>query len=166
MNDVIHIMVTSLCNRDCKYCCNKQYNLNDIPYVTDDELKEADTICLTGGEPFAFSNPNSIALWYKKRYPNIKNIYAYSNATELLQYLADDRSVDYLDGVTVSIKNRSDKIAFDYLVDHWRIKELASNVLYVFDGFEDVECPRWFTKIKREWQEEFTPAPNSIFRKA
>ena len=39
---VIHIMVTSLCNRKCPDCCNNQYDLNDIPYVTDEELKRAD----------------------------------------------------------------------------------------------------------------------------
>lgn len=31
---IIHIMVTTLCNRNCKFCCNKMYNLNDIPYVS------------------------------------------------------------------------------------------------------------------------------------
>ena len=33
---IIHLMVTSLCDRNCPYCCNKQYDLNDIPYVTDE----------------------------------------------------------------------------------------------------------------------------------
>ena len=54
-------MVTSLCNRDCKYCCNKQYDLNDIPYVTDEELREAETLCITGGEPFAFTKPGDVS---------------------------------------------------------------------------------------------------------
>lgn len=58
---VIHLMVTSLCNRDCKYCCNKQYSLDKIPYATSEELKNAETLLLTGGEPFAFTNPNEIA---------------------------------------------------------------------------------------------------------
>ncbi len=49
---VIHLMVTPLCNRNCRYCCNKQYDINDISYVTDEELREAEVLCLTGGEPF------------------------------------------------------------------------------------------------------------------
>lgn len=24
---VIHLMVTPLCNRNCRYCCNKQYDI-------------------------------------------------------------------------------------------------------------------------------------------
>ena len=50
---VIHLLTTTLCNRDCKYCCNKQYDMNEILYVTDSELREAHTLCLTGGEPFS-----------------------------------------------------------------------------------------------------------------
>lgn len=40
---VMHLMVTSLCDRDCKYCCNKQYDLNSIPYATDEELRGVET---------------------------------------------------------------------------------------------------------------------------
>ena len=36
---IIHLLTTALCNRDCKYCCNKQYDMNEIPYVTDSELR-------------------------------------------------------------------------------------------------------------------------------
>ena len=54
---IIHIMITSLCDRNCPYCCNNQYDLNDIPYATSEELSKANTVCLTGGEPFMYSNP-------------------------------------------------------------------------------------------------------------
>ena len=26
---VIHIMITNKCNRNCPFCCNNQYNVND-----------------------------------------------------------------------------------------------------------------------------------------
>lgn len=35
----IHLMVTPLCDRTCKYCCNNSYTLNDIPIITDEELR-------------------------------------------------------------------------------------------------------------------------------
>ena len=54
---IIHLLTTTLCNRDCKYCCNKQYDMNEILYVTDSELREAHTLCLTGGEPFLYTDP-------------------------------------------------------------------------------------------------------------
>ena len=104
---VIHLLVTSLCNRKCKYCCNTQYDLNDIPYVTDEELREAHTICITGGEPFAFSDPCAFAKYYKYKYPNIQKVFVYTNALELGDYLQTGRKLTYLDGLTISIKNDS-----------------------------------------------------------
>lgn len=71
---IIHLLTTTLCNRDCKYCCNKQYDMNEILYVTDSELREAHTLCLTGGEPFLYTDPCAMAKHYKMRYRNIQNV--------------------------------------------------------------------------------------------
>lgn len=163
---VIHIMVTSLCNRKCPDCCNNQYDLNDIPYVTDEELKRADTICITGGEPFAYSNPCEIAFLYKTKYPNIKKIYVYTNALELANYLHDGGTIYSIDGLTISIKNEIDSLYFKrFLYNNEKVNALSDNLLYVFPGFEDVRCPENMTKKKRVWQKVFVAAPNSIFRK-
>ena len=165
---IIHIMVTSLCNRKCPDCCNNQYDLNSIPYVTDEELNNAEAICITGGEPFAYSNPCAIAYKLKSNYPNIKKIYVYSNADELVEYLAEGGSFYSIDGITVSVKNRRDKVAWEvYLLDVYQddFLKLPSNRLYVFPGFEDVKCPQGIPKESRVWQKEFVAAPDSIFRK-
>lgn len=164
---VIHIMVTTLCNRNCKHCCNKQYDLNDIPQVTDDELKKAHTICITGGEPFLYTSPNNIAKYYKIHYPNIKNIYVYTNALELADYLSNPQNtLDYIDGVNVSIKVPYDKKCFEEIIyNNKQINKLKSNLLYVFDDLIPNKIGN-FTYIDREWQEEFNPAPDSIFRRA
>ena len=162
---IIHLMVTSLCDRKCPDCCNKQYDLNEIPYVTDNELKNAKILCITGGEPFKFSNPNEIAYYYKTKYPNIKNVYVYTNATELEEYLLRGKHLEYIDGVSVSIKNRVDAFVFkSYIVENENITNLSSNRLYVFNNLFDEEVDG-FTVIQREWQKEFVPANDSIFRK-
>lgn len=165
---VIHIMVTSLCNRNCPDCCNNQYDLNSIPYVSDEELKNAETICITGGEPFAYSNPCGIAAKLRQKYQNIKKIYVYSNATELAEYLAEGGGLYCIDGVTVSIKNKKDKEAWEiYLLDTYQDEflKLSDNLLYIFPGFENIICPDTISIKKRVWQKEFIAAPNSIFRK-
>ena len=163
---VIHLLVTSLCVRNCKHCCNRQYSLNDIPYVTDDELKSAHTICITGGEPFLFSKPAFIASYYKLHYKNIKNVYVYTNAIELAQHLLAGGILDSIDGVNISIKTKDDAIVFnDYLKDNKDILSLESNVLYVFDElYKDADI-EGFKVVNRQWQEDFTPADDSIFRK-
>jgi len=162
---VIHLLVTSLCNRNCKYCCNKQYSLNDIPYVTDEELRNAHTLCLTGGEPFLFCDPCEIAKYYKRRYANIKKVYVYTNADELADWLCKNPVLHSLDGLNISIKTKKDAFVFDeYLKNNSQINNLDSNLLYVFDGLYS-EQPTGFHTINRSWQPDFEPADDSIFRK-
>lgn len=161
---VIHLLITPLCVRDCKHCCNKQYNINEIPYITDAELKQCEVLCLTGGEPFLFSNPVSIAIYYKTRYKNIKNVYVYTNSTELEMFLSKNKYLDCIDGLNVSIKNGTDKVMFERIVSRDAVKKLTSNRLYVFDDLTPKDTGN-FEVYKREWQEEFKPADDSIFRR-
>lgn len=161
---IIHLLVTSLCNRNCKHCCNKQYDLNDVQHVTDEELREAEIICITGGEPFLFSNPCQIAAYLKRKYPNIKEIYVYTNAVELLFYL-NNNDIENIDGLNISIKTPSDSDAFSKIVKNFEyLTKLKSNRLYIFDNLYDDE-PEGFEAFHREWQEEFEPATDSIFRR-
>jgi hypothetical protein len=123
-------------------------------------------VYITGGEPFAYSNPCGIAMNLKLRYKNIESVIVYTNAMELVYYLLNSGRIFCIDGITVSIKDYVDKHSFvKYIAKDERILKLPSNRLYVFPGFEDVECPPQFTKMKREWQKNFVPAPNCIFRK-
>lgn len=167
---VIHLMVTSLCLRNCKYCCNKQYDLSDIPKVTDEELREAHTICITGGEPVAFTDPDRTAIWLKTNYPNIKYVYVYANAFELDRYLARKNSHGLtcaIDGYSISIKGTADRSAFNNSLA-WSpyLRSMHSNVVYVFNDFDlAISESDYFKIVKRDWQEEFVPADDSIFRR-
>lgn len=167
---VIHLLITEKCDRDCKFCCNKQYNMDEIPYASVDELSAAESIFLTGGEPFAHSYPGIIAFEMKSLY-DVKNVYVYSNALELAVYRERGDSLAYIDGITISIKNIKDKIAFDAcIVSDEQVMSLPSNRLYVFDGLypkniEKVRNLHNFEVFDREWKEEFVPADDSIFRK-
>lgn len=162
---VIHLMVTSLCRRNCKYCCNKQYDLNDVPYVTDKELKKCHILCITGGEPFAFTNPNDIAFYYKQKYLNIRKVYVYTNAVELVWYLANHHdTLCSIDGINVSIKTEADRKVFKSLVSNPLMNHMKDNQLYVFDNLFPDDTTG-FKVIERQWQPEFVPADDSIFRK-
>ena len=163
--EVLHLLVTSLCARNCKYCCNKQYDLNKIPYVSNEEFKNTEVICLTGGEPFMFSSPCAIAAYYKNKYSNIKQIYVYTNAAELGLYLQKN-NIWAIDGVSVSIKSSLDKKMFEnFIVNNKNITNLTSNLLYIFDEQLFPNEIGNFKIIKRDWQEHFVPANNSIFRR-
>lgn len=162
---IIHLMITDKCNRKCPDCCNNQYDLSKIEIVTTEELLDAEIIFLTGGEPFAFGNPCEFAKYLKYRYPNIKKVMAYTNALELADFL-NIEDLYSLDGVTVSIKNKADKEAFENTISNNKsVIKLESNWLYTFPGFEDTKCPNTFNKKMRYWQKVFVPATDSIFRR-
>lgn len=165
----IHLMLTNKCDRDCKYCCNKQYDVyKDVPVITDDELKSCEKLFLTGGEPFQYADPNKFVYHIKKKYPNIKKVYVYINAYELASYLLSNGDLSYIDGLTISIKDKRDFIMFMFML---RYNESVINLpdkswVYVFYPIDisDLDADK-FTIQVRTWQKEFVPAPNSIFRR-
>ena len=161
---IIHLLTTTLCLRDCKHCCNKQYDLNEVPYVTEDELNNCETILLTGGEPALFSNIYNISYELRKKYPNIKNIYLYANALEFSWAYYD--CINGIDGVNISVKTPMDRNAFLSIQNSPMLTSKKSNRVYVFDDLiKEEEVNEHFKFVKREWQENFVPASDSIFRK-
>lgn len=163
----LHLMVTPLCYRNCKYCCNKFYKIEDIPHASRQDFLDAKNVYLTGGEPFAFAQPTAIAWHLRDLYPNIKKIIVYTNAKELGDYLRNHEyaSLAALDGLSVSIKDETDAYYFtNYVAHDKRVVNLTSNRLYVFDGI-DIRDTSNFQVFEREWQTVFQPATDSIFRK-
>ena len=164
----MHVMITTLCNRNCKYCCNNSYSIDEIPTATEDDFRRVDYICLTGGEPFLFTNPNEYAKKFKREYPHIEKVWVYSNAVELRDYLNKypTAELNALDGISCSIKVHADAEAFKELLKDERIAALPDNLCYVFNNLLDTKCQFGNFKLKdREWQAEFTPAADSIFRR-
>lgn len=163
----IHLLTTSLCDRDCPHCCNKQYDLSTIPQVSKEELRHAKNIFLTGGEPFTFSQPAEIADWLKCKYKNIEKVIVYTGAYELYSYLARRGSLWHIDGLTVSLKEYRDKDYFEGILTYLKdCSECNSNRLYYFGEhlIEGLDTTG-FEVFAREWQPNFIPAPDSIFRR-
>lgn len=179
-----HLVVTLLCDRKCPLCCNKQWDMINLPYITDEELKQTEMLCLTGGEPFTYSDPVAIAIYYRKKYPNIKYCTVYTNAKELWEnrQKLDHRLswghndyFDIVDGLNISIKDERDITSLQNLLNSTLITDrLLMNRLYIFPNVWDKtmevldkypEEKEKFEIIRREWQENFIPAPNCIFRR-
>ena len=163
----LHLLTTSLCLRNCKHCCNKQYDLNSVPYASKKDFISVEEVCLTGGEPVIFSDVNCIASYLKQNYKNIKKVYVYANAVELYLTLKR-RGINPLviDGISLSIKRYADVEAFKAICLFGWLREIESVYVYVFDNLiSEKDIPDGWKFIKREWQEKFKPAPNSIFRK-
>lgn len=174
--NTLHLVVTSLCDRQCRWCCNKQYDIKNLEYATDEDFRWAEMLCLTGGEPFEYANPCNLAKYYKLRYRNIKYVIAYSNAFELSEYLYNGGKTYAIDGINVSVKDDDDLAYLRSVVTN--IYYLPMNRIYDFtgrakdelasimwdDGFK-LSCKHPFEIINRQWQENFVPAPNCRFRR-
>lgn len=164
----MHLMITAKCDRKCPYCCNNLYSVEDIPIVTEKEFMEAENVFLTGGEPFAYSEPNKIATELKEKYPNLKNIYVYSNAVEFFESHSYD--LFNIKGINLSIKNKKDYMVFmenrAFIESVLRKNNTTENRLYCFPGFEDIIYSKeLFMKFNRVWQKDFQAAPDSFFRR-
>ena len=129
---------------------------------------ECENLFLIGGEPFLYSSPNELANFFKTFFKNIKNIIVYTNAMEFNDYLRATGSIDSIDGVTVSIKCKSDLDAFYEIIKNENVNKLRSNRLYVFGDLVPTEFGN-FDYISREWKsvekDEWRPANDSIFRR-
>lgn len=176
----IHLFLLEKCDHTCKLCCNKQYEIDSIPVITVDELKQAETILFTGGEPFLVGNRlTELAKRIKTQYSNIKNIYAYTSGAALLEYLTDnllhlESVLSYLDGVSIAPKNKYDIACLEALFFRYNrlLNNLRSNRIYMFPEFKDkIEIIYNSTSelnhidlIDREWQETFEPG-HGVFRR-
>ena len=166
----LHLVVTTLCKRNCEFCCNKKYDIQNLPYVTDEELKSVDMLCLTGGEPFIFANPCALGRYYQGLYPNIKVIIVYTNAYELSCYFDKHNGLYGIDGLSISVKDKRDLTALNIIEVEHNISLLnygRFNRIYDFTGTVDKEKYEklGYTVINREWQQDFKPADNCIFRR-
>lgn len=160
----LHLVITNLCDRTCKHCCNKLYDMPNMAYATDEDFEKSDILCLTGGEPFVYANPCNLAKRYRADYPHLSAILIYTNAKELYEYLCDGGRLHDIDGLNISCKTTKDAEIFNtYLRHDERIKALPQNRLYDFT--KKAIANEHFEDINRTWQKEFKPAENSIFRR-
>ena len=172
-NKIIHLFITNKCTHNCKNCCNKQYDIDKIPVITVDELKYADTVLLTGGEPFMLVDYlEDFAKMLKHGFTNIKQLYVYTCGDSLYKYLQKGKTLDVFDGVNIAPKNKYDAECTNSILKYRKddILSLASNRLYIFPEMNDY-IPTYdlygysnLEIIHRKWQEEFKPH-SGIFRR-
>lgn len=180
---VYHIVITKYCDHDCLLCCNKFYDLDRLPTVTGDNLREANTVCLTGGEPFVLQ-PDTISglsKALKEQYPNIQRIYVYTSGLRLGDFVGKEIGYMYrfIDGINVAPKSIKEWRSFVEFIkkDIWRFMPdrfaSSSNRLYVFpeqqgnwDSVRKEYCIHLdsiWKVIGRKWDNTFNTPDNEHF---
>lgn len=100
----LRLLVTKVCDRRCPGCCNKDYDLDNLPKITD--FHGWDEIMITGGEPLLF--PEQLRKFVKEL-DSVKD-----NETKLYLYTASmnlitnwEWIITWFDGVQLTIHDLS-----------------------------------------------------------
>ncbi len=158
-------------------CCNKLYDIDAVPVVTVAELKSADTVCLTGGDPFLYNELYKFIDMLREQYPDIKNLYAYTSGYALHSYFDRNRIFfGELDGVSIAPKDVNDWVSLKNILKNKALNSILShmksNRLMIFDSqkanfenfLKDIDLSM-FTILGRKWDKEFNTPENEIFRR-
>ena len=180
---ILHLFIAKECRHDCPLCCNKLYNIDEIPVVTVERLKSVETVCLTGGEPFGV-NLNELVPFIRnlrRQFPNIRNLYVYTSGFELRKHVDDvlyNLKFDGLiNGINIAPKDPLDWQCFSEIVyNRPHLFAGLSNRLYVFEEWNDfyykdnAELGEAVSKLNinvigRKWDPVFNTPDNEHFER-
>lgn len=190
MEQIYHLYIKKECDHRCPLCCNRLYDMDKLPVITVEDLKQAHTVCLTGGEPFRAAPGALLSLLRRMRsqYENIKKVYIYSSNLKMT-FIDESWWTElfrYVDGVNVAPKDIKEWRYLHYLLhtdwfreltdntnqDPWNPDnpdELLSNRIYLFDDQkENYESFHWYLPktwhvIGRKWDKVFNTPENEHF---
>ncbi len=153
----LRLLLFEKCNRNCKGCCNKDFDLKNLPIADNDSIRGKDMIILTGGEPML--NPSLII----RVTQDIKSV----SAAPVIVYTAkiDDYDttinvLQYVDGMTVTLHKQDDVEHLARLHQHIPESLLYGKLLRL-NVFKGVSIPmgfelsgdayHWLIKDEIEW---------------
>jgi hypothetical protein len=170
MKRTLRLIYTATCNRSCPGCCNKDFDLPNLPRPTHFNYDE---IFITGGEPMLFYE-EIVGFIKAIRLVSEAKIYVYtafcSDASMLIELL------DIVDGITLTLHNTWDWGMFTQFESvtrsHPEIFEGKSMRLNIFEevGVSDETVSHipehWRVKNHIEWIVNCPLPPNEVLMKA
>ena len=152
----LRLLVTKYCPKSCAGCCNKDWDLDNLPVV--DDFGIYDEIFITGGEPLAVGERDitlKIVEFLHIFNPNARVIIYTANPSGILWL----NSMYAVDGYTLTIHNEDDIDAlYDlnnvFLSNEEYYREFFSLRLNVFKGItlpEELDLRCWTVKKDIEW---------------
>jgi len=151
MENKLRLIMTPICNRDCKGCCNNDFDINQLPIVPN--FRDWDTIMVTGGEPMLYPEMlHSLVC-------QIKNV---NKGARLILYTAKSKRpldliamLHYFDEITLTLHEQLDVDPFADLNLYLMHMDLAEKSLRL-NVFEEVHLPdmdlsHWKVKDNIKW---------------
>lgn len=158
----LRLLLFPECNRSCRGCCNKEWDLNKLPRAsTYTNYKE---IILTGGEPML--RPEVIKDTVKTiREQTTTPIFLYTAKSDDIQEFLDVLKV--IDGVTLTLHVPSDIITFKELSEALKGADIKGKSLRlnVFRGvsLKDVDTSMWIVKKNIKWIKDCPLPEDEVF---
>lgn len=157
----LRLLLLEECNRKCKGCCNKGYDLKALPVCT--SYEGYDEILLTGGEPLL--NPTLIINTVKDiiAQNDTANIYVYTAKTKPAHSLCE--ILQWVDGLTLTLHTRKDLEPFIFFNDILCDTEAKSLRLNVFRGISlrGIDLSRWIIRKNIKWIKDCPIPQDEVF---
>lgn len=175
MKKTLRLIYSPVCNRSCPGCCNKDFDLPNLPRPTHFNYEE---IFITGGEPLLFYD-EIVGFIKAIRLVSDAKIYVYTakcdDASMLIELL------DIVDGITLTLHDVRDWGMFQQFSfvtrEHPEIFEGKSMRLNIFDEVASDESldmyffthkteETWRVKKNIKWIPNCPLPPNEVLMKA
>lgn len=160
----LRLLVTERCNRNCVNCCNKSWDLSDLP--VEEDFSQYDMIMLTGGEPM-LDVKTLINVIISIKYKSDALIYVYT--AMLNDTKAALKVLDWVDGMTVTLHDQTDVDPFlifnnAIVAEGMRDESLRLNI---FRGVNiNIESlTLWKVKNNIEWIENCPLPKDEVFKR-
>ncbi len=144
---ILRLLLWSACDRSCAGCCNGDWDVDNLPVVTEREIAHAEMILLTGGEPMLC--PDRV-----KSYVNYLRARTIQHPIPIILYTAKPERLPemdlHLDGFTVTLHEQADVAPF------LKVADLMTGSLRV-NVFKGVELPYWPALWSRKTEIEWIP---------
>lgn len=166
----LRLLFTRVCPRTCPGCCNKDWNLSNLPSFVENEesLKDFKEVLITGGEPLLF--PSVL-------YAQCMNIRRLAPHIKIFIYTAFTRSWDsrrlklleIVDGFTITIHDQ--EAANEFNETRKQLRSASHNYkglsmrLNIFDGCKLYYPKNYVIKDKMVWIENCPLPKDEVFMK-
>jgi len=165
----LRLLLTTDCNRKCRGCCNKDYDLDSLPTCRD--YSGYKTIMITGGEPLLYPDKIKACVDVIRKQNEDSKIIIYTAMLDDYDKLMN--VLNLVDGVTLTLHTRKDIPKFNRLMQKhsWSLIKLSvtkSLRLNVFHNIsvEDLALSQiWQTKAGMQWIKNCPLPVGEVFMK-
>lgn len=158
----LRLLITKDCDRSCKGCCNRDWDLDNIP-VNNYTFTGYDQVLITGGEPMLYpTKVKALCIYIRINNPLAKIIMYTAKTNNIVSFI---ETLKLLDGVTLTLHTQEDVKTFKALNKQLTLDPKKSYRLNIFSGIKigSLDTQGWQVKEGLEWLKNCPLPENEVF---